>query len=259
MNAAAVAPRTLDWDSRFFDEGAASDAPPDPRWPDAPSGDWPGEPDEADAAGRAQPAPELRGEHVDRLPTWASEAQLQTWIRAIVGQDEAALAALYDGTLGRVYGLVHCIVRDSALAEEVVEDTYFQVWRQAGRFDPARGKAITWLLGMARSRALDAIRREARFRHESLDDEGAVEVPDAGPACEDLLDAARYHAELRRAFALLGAQPRQLVSLAFLRGLSHDEIAAHMRLPLGTVKSQIRRALIVLREALGDGFRATVA
>ena len=207
------------------------------------------EADDAELAGAPQPepapaasAPALR----------ASDAQLAAWLGAVAEQDERALAALYDATFARVYGLVHRIVRRTALADEVVEDTYFQVWRQALRFDAARGAAITWLLAMARSRAIDAIRREARFRHESLDAEGAPEPVSAGAGSDELLEIARHHAELHRALMQLGAQPRQLVSLAFLRGYSHEEIAAQTCMPLGTVKSQIRRALASLRQILGD-------
>jgi RNA polymerase sigma-70 factor (ECF subfamily) len=181
----------------------------------------------------------------------ATEEQLVAWIEAIVDRDDRALAALYDATFSRVFGLVQRIVRNAALAEEVVEDAYFQVWRQAARFDPARGKALTWLLAIGRSRAIDALRREARFAHHSLEEDGHPETACSEPACDDLLDLARRHAELHRALMLLGAQPRQLVSMSFLRGLSHEEIAEQMGLPLGTVKSQIRRALTALRDALG--------
>lgn len=182
-----------------------------------------------------------------------SDAQLAQWIEAVVEHDERALAALYDATLSRVYAIVLRVVRKPALAEEVVEDTYFQVWRQALRFDPARGKPLTWLLGMARSRAIDALRREARFQHESLNDDALQEVHDDTIASDELLDVARGHADLHRALMLLNAQPRQLVALAFFNGLSHEEIATQTHLPLGTVKSQIRRALITLREVLGKG------
>jgi RNA polymerase sigma-70 factor (ECF subfamily) len=185
----------------------------------------------------------------------ATEEQLVAWIEAIVDQDERALAALYDATFARVFGLVQLFVRSAALAEEVVEDAYFQVWRQAVRFDPARGKALTWLLAMARSRAIDALRREARFAHDRLDDEGHPEAADMQPAHDDLLDLARNRADLHQALMLLGAQPRQLVSMSFFRGLSHEEIAEQMDLPLGTVKSQIRRALLALGEALGSSAR----
>lgn len=181
------------------------------------------------------------------------ELQLNGWIEAVVQRDERALTALYDATMPRVYGIVMRIVRKSALAEEVVEDTFFQVWRQAVRFDPARGNAWAWLLGMARSRAIDALRREARFQHDSLDLETAPDLPDQQPAADELLDTAREHADLHRALMLLNAQPRQLVAMAFFKGLSHEEIATETSLPLGTVKSQIRRALISLRKTLGEG------
>ncbi len=181
-----------------------------------------------------------------------TEPQLVDWIDAIVERDERALTALYDATLSRVYGLVLHIVRRPGLAEEVVEDTYFQVWRQAVRFDPGRGRALTWLLGMARSRAIDTLRREARFQHDNLDADAAAELDAAARPVDELLDLAQGHAALHGALLGLNAQPRQLVALAFFRGLSHEEIASQTALPLGTVKSQIRRALITLRERLGD-------
>lgn len=180
------------------------------------------------------------------------DERLAAWIDAVVDHDERALAHLYDATFSSVYGLVHRIVRRTMLAEEVVEDTYFQVWRQAVRFDAARGTAMAWLLAMARSRAIDALRREARFQHEDLEHADGGEPADEAAGSDELLDLARHHADLHRALLLLDAQPRQLVSLAFFRGLSHEEIAAQTRLPLGTVKSQIRRALITLREVIGE-------
>jgi RNA polymerase sigma-70 factor (ECF subfamily) len=194
------------------------------------------------------------------------EAKLVEWIDCIVEHDERALMSLYESTLSRVYGLVLRLVRNAALAEEVTEEVYFQVWRQAARFDPQRGRPLTWLLGMARSRAIDAIRREARFRHDELPDD-AAEAPSGSlagvgmaEAADDLLAVARGHAELHRALLLLKPQPRQLVALAFFGGLSHEEIASQTHLPLGTVKSQIRRALSSLRDILGDaGAQALLA
>lgn len=180
------------------------------------------------------------------------EAQLVEWIERIVDHDERALTALYDATLPRVFGLVRRFVRSQALAEEAVEDTYYQVWRQAVRFDPARGRALTWLLGMARSRAIDLLRREARFQHDSLDEPAATEIAAEQPGADALLDVTRSHAALQRALLHLNEQPRQLLALAFFRGLSHEEIASQTALPLGTVKSQIRRALISLKQLLGD-------
>ena len=189
-----------------------------------------------------------------------ADERLTAWMLAIADHDEQALGALYDTTLPRVYGLVRRIVRRPALADEVVEDTYFQLWRLAPRFDPERGSALGWLLGMARSRAIDALRREARHIGDSLDDEATAAIADDRlPAAEVLLDAARDQAQLHQALMQLNPQPRQLVALAFLKGLSHEEIASQTTLPLGTVKSQIRRALLTLRGLLVDATGSTLA
>ena len=234
----------------------ASELSPEDRLVDA---DLLDEPDAADAVDIEFDATAQPARTSVRSSAGVNDGQLNEWIESIVGHDERALTALYDATLSRVYGFVLRIVRQHALAEEVVEDTYFQVWRQAARFDAARGRALTWLLGMARSRAIDALRREARFRCESADLDSLSGAEDPAHSADDLLDAARGHANLHRALMLLNAQPRQLVAMAFLKGLSHEEIASETALPLGTVKSQIRRALLTLRQVLGDAALPAIA
>lgn len=180
----------------------------------------------------------------------ADEQLLQEWIARVVDSDQAALGLLYESMVGQVYGLALRITRQAQLAEEVVQDTFWQVWRQAPRFDPERGTAKTWVMTIARSRALDSLRRiepnECRLEPEAL---ALVE------ACDDditpnLLVAMQQGHQLHEALASLDSIPRQLVSLAFFRGLSHDEIAELTGLPLGTVKSHIRRALLTLQQIL---------
>jgi RNA polymerase sigma-70 factor (ECF subfamily) len=157
------------------------------------------------------------------------------------------------------------IVRDTATAEEVAEDTFWQVWRQAPRFDPARGCALAWLLTIARSRALDAVRSRQRVQAmsvsaDSLDhaDDAPTDVHERTAADpHDLLSAVQTGHLVQSALMRLGPVPRQLVSLAFFGGLTHEEIAGQTGMPLGTVKSHIRRALVTLRtwlapEALGN-------
>ncbi len=180
------------------------------------------------------------------------EGELAALIERIVDRDEYALQTLYDATCSRVHGLVLRITRRGALAEEVVEDTYWQVWRQAPRFDAERGKCITWLLAMARSRAIDALRRNLRFQHEPLPEDGSAGTPDtaADHTPDELLQASRGAQHLHQALMRLDARSRQLVALAFFRGLTHEEIAEQVALPLGSVKSIIRRALQELRSAL---------
>lgn len=181
----------------------------------------------------------------------ASLPGLPGLIERIVARDEAALAELYDSTSGRVFVLVQRITTCRALAEEVVEDVYWQVWRQAARFDASRGAVLAWLLAMARSRALDALRAQARFAHEALDDEERAGHADPeSPLPPDLLDATCASTRLHALLAALEALPRQVLALAFFRGLTHEDIAAQLGLPLGTVKSLIRRTLLQLRRQL---------
>lgn len=180
----------------------------------------------------------------------ANEQLLQEWIARVVDSDQAAIELLYESLVGQVYGLALRITRQEQLAEEVVQDTFWQVWRQAPRFDPERGLAKSWVMTIARSRALDALRRiepnESSLEPEAL---ALFEAPgdDIPP---DLLEAMQQGHQLHAALSSLDAMPRQLVSLAFFRGLSHDEIAEHSGLPLGTVKSHIRRALLALQQIL---------
>jgi RNA polymerase sigma factor (sigma-70 family) len=185
-------------------------------------------------------------------PRAANEIQLQTWITRVIRQDEAAFTALYEACVGRVYGLALRITRNAAQAEEVAEDTFWQLWREAPRFDAARGTAMAWLLTIARSRALDSLR--ARDPAELTDDVDALperhDAPDTSPL--DLLSATQSDHALHHALAQLDAQPRQLIALAFFKGLTHDEIATHTGMPLGTVKSHIRRGLTTLKTLLGD-------
>jgi RNA polymerase sigma factor (sigma-70 family) len=189
---------------------------------------------------------------------------LAALITRIARQDEGALGELYDATVGRVYGLALRILRDEQGAEEVAEEVFFQVWRQAGRYDAARGRPLGWLLNLARSRALDQLRR----RDEALShpDPTTLHAEEAGAELElfdgresrdpqDLLAATEARRGLHRALAALEPVPRQMVALAFFRGLTHEEIAACTELPLGTVKSHIRRALTALRAALGPAYQ----
>lgn len=201
--------------------------------------------DESDAAG--EKSPDGRAAYaVDR----ATEPNLRIWIGQVVEREEDALSRLYDAMAGRIYGLALRITRNVQTAEEVVEDTFWQVWRQAPRFDPERGSAAGWMLNMTRSRALDALRRCGTV---ACDAEAGEHEPDLAEGPEDLFAANEAGQQLESALAGLEPLPRQLVALAFFRGLSHEEIAVHTGLPLGTVKSHIRRALGRLRETLLPG------
>lgn len=186
------------------------------------------------------------------------DAQLASLVLRVCDQHEPSLARLYEATSGRVHGLVLRIVRVAALAEEVVEDVFWQVWREAPRFDTERGRVLAWLLAIARSRAIDALRRNERMRASevAVDDDDALDAL-AEPREQsddplDLIDASQHHSKLHALLAGLEPLPRQLLALAFMRGCTHEEIAEQTGLALGTVKSHIRRTLVALRSQLAE-------
>lgn len=171
-------------------------------------------------------------------------------VQRMAAGDEAALSRLYDLTLARVYALALRITSRHDLAEEVCIETYWQAWREAGRYDSARGEPLAWLMMMARSRALDTLRRQDRATPcpdpETLFDNESA--PDASPL--DCLLAAERARALDGALARLTPIQRQMVGLAFYRDLSHQEISNETGLPLGTVKSHLKRAQDTLRITL---------
>lgn len=177
-------------------------------------------------------------------------AALTQLIARMAAGDEAALARLYDLTLARVHGLALRIAGRRDLAEEICVETYWQAWREALRYDSARGEPLAWLMMMTRSRALDALRRQDRATPcpdpETLFDNECA--PDTSPL--DCLMAAERASALGRALAQLTPIQRQMVGLAFYRDLSHQEISNETGLPLGTVKSHLKRAQDALRIAL---------
>jgi RNA polymerase sigma-70 factor (ECF subfamily) len=178
------------------------------------------------------------------------DAELSILLQAVVQRDEAALGRLYDLTVNRVYSLAYALTGNRADAEEIVGDVYFQVWQRAEQYDPARGAVTAWLLIQCRSLTLDLLRRRRSqslkiVRLAALGDEAA-----AGDPVGDLLALVQDGSAVQRALAELSERQRRLIALAFFDDLSHQEIAEAVNLPLGTVKSHIRRGLQVLRNYL---------
>jgi RNA polymerase sigma-70 factor (ECF subfamily) len=175
---------------------------------------------------------------------------LRSQLLAIAGGDAQSFAAFYDATVGVVYGLALRILRDAAEAEEVVSDVYLQVWRQAARFDVTRGAPRAWLVTIARSRALDTLRRRDPAKPhddaEALADLAGSDAPDP----PDWLSAVERGQALHAALMQLSPEQRQMLALAYFRGLSHQEICDYTGVPLGTVKTHLRKAIDALRAAL---------
>jgi RNA polymerase sigma factor (sigma-70 family) len=163
--------------------------------------------------------------------------------------NEQALESLYDATVGKLYALASAILRHAQDAEDVVCATYEQAWESAAQFDPGRATALGWLMMMCRSRALDQLRKR-KLHAVPLSDVRLSESEENAAPPDDLLSLVQENSRVYAALATLSEERRQLVSLSFLRDLTHAEIAELTGMPLGTVKSHLRRALSQLRAHL---------
>ena len=187
-------------------------------------------------------------------------ALAQMLARVALG-DRAAFAALYKAVSGQLLGVILRIQRDRAQAEDVLQEIFVSIWRAAQGFDAARAQPMTWLTSIARNRAIDSLRRsKTEVATVSAlggddDDEGPNLVDtlpsDLGGPAEMLSQAAQARA-VSHCIGALSAEQQQCVALAYYQGLSHSEVAQHLRQPLGTVKSWVRRALMSLKDCLGQ-------
>jgi RNA polymerase sigma-70 factor (ECF subfamily) len=186
-------------------------------------------------------------------PTASDESEARAadagLVAALVAGDRNALALLYDRHAGVLLALAVRLLRDRAQAEELLHDVFLEAWHHARDFDPSRGSVRAWLVTRTRSRAFD--RRAALARHGRLSEEAALEQQDhtaAASADAGLpLDAARVRQEVTR----LPPELVTVLELAYFEGLSFSEIGEALRIPLGTVKSRMARALSALREGMG--------
>lgn len=184
-------------------------------------------------------------------PALADPPELAALLRGVSAGEQRALERFYRLTISKVFGLALYIVRCRATAEEVAEDVYVQIWRSAATYDPQRCAPMGWALTICRSRAIDALRRTDRAITDADPTQRLDAVLQSAPGAQDLLQTAQQHQALHAALGRLGAEQRQILGMAFLRGLTHQEIAAAACMPLGTIKSHIRRALALLRRELG--------
>jgi RNA polymerase sigma-70 factor (ECF subfamily) len=176
-------------------------------------------------------------------------------VRAVAAGDRDALAALWDRFAPVLLGLARRVLKDPADAEEVVQEVFLHLWRQAGRYDPTRSSLSTWLALVTRSRAIDRLRTRG-----VVDRTHAAVQAEAGPVHASGEGASRVlHGERRRRvrdeLAGLPEEQRQVLELAFFEGLTQREIAERTGIPLGTVKTRTLLAMKKLRTALRDEIR----
>jgi RNA polymerase sigma-70 factor (ECF subfamily) len=179
------------------------------------------------------------------LKDHATEAQVAAALARSAAGDRAALRIVYEIEAARMMGVARRMLRRQDLAEEAVQDTFVRVWRSAASYDPQKGAARSWLYAILRNCALSILRDEGRF---TADDDAPEDV---SPTTESALARLPETSALRRCLERLDAQRRSVLVLAYVHGLSHAELAGKLGVPLGTVKSWVRRGLIALQECMG--------
>jgi RNA polymerase sigma factor (sigma-70 family) len=170
----------------------------------------------------------------------------QTLLRVAHG-DQKAFAEFYRLTSSKVFGVLVRMLHDRGEAEDVLQEVFTTAWRRADSFDPARGGALTWLMTLGRNRAIDRMRKH---REEPLDDEQVGQIVDEEPSPASMAERGQERQRLEICLEELGPQQRQAVREAFFTGLSYSELAERLSVPLGTMKSWIRRSLMQLKACL---------
>lgn len=178
---------------------------------------------------------------------------LKVLMRSVASGDREAFADLYNRTSAKLFSVVLGISGSRAQAEEILQDVFVTVWQKAGRFDPAKGAVMTWLITIARNRALSAKRKQVReWPAEETDIESMLGATFGGrPGGEADLQGDRH--DLEACFQELEGQQHEAIRLAYLFGYTHEELADRLGSPLGTIKSWIRRGLQKLKACLDNG------
>jgi RNA polymerase sigma-70 factor (ECF subfamily) len=169
-------------------------------------------------------------------------------LRRCAAGDRAALRAIYDAEASRMLGVAMQLLRRRSLAEDAVQDAFMQAWQKAASFDPSRGNARTWLYAILRHRALNMLRSETRV--ELVDDFEPMGLESDDENAESVVLRLSDADTLKRCLDRLDPLRRKAIVLAYVHGLSHGELAGRFGVPLGTMKSWIRRSLIFLKECM---------
>ena len=179
----------------------------------------------------------------------ATRRQLAAALVRVAGGDRAALRVVYQDTSAKLFGVCLRILKDRGEAEDVLQEVFVTVWRKAASFDPGRASPITWMVAIARNRAIDRLRASVISRRmEPI--ESADAVSDPAPAAVERVELAQQHQRLSRCLEELEARQASAIREAFLDGTTYEELATRMSVPLGTMKSWIRRGLLKLRTCL---------
>ena len=182
------------------------------------------------------------------LPNVANERLVALLAQAGLG-NRAAFADLYEATKSKLFAVSLRIVRERHIAEEVLQDSFVNIWNNATKYAVAQSAPMTWMTAIVRNRSLDIVRRPF-LEVQDEEDYFASNMEDERPGPDAQLVARRDQAKIERCMKGLDGEQQQTISLAFFQGLSHSEVASHLGKPLGTVKTHIRRGLLKLKGCL---------
>jgi len=177
-------------------------------------------------------------------------ARLMELLARTALSDQKAFAELYRLTSSHLYAVALRILRESAAAEEVLQESFVNIWHHAGSYVAARSQPLTWLTSIVRNRCLDQLRRRQLDTVTMDDEDESVSVADQGPTPLEMLMTSANARAVGACVETLEPGQKQAIALAFYQGLSHSELSAHLGRPLGTVKSWVRRALERLKACL---------
>ena len=181
------------------------------------------------------------------------DTRLIALLQRIAQKDQAALRSLYDTCAGKLYGLALRVVSHRELAEDVLQEAFLNIWRSAPDYSPTLSPPMAWMGLIVRSRALDLLRRRAAERThltQEIDETLAATLAGEGLTPLDTAQASEQAWALNQCLGRLESKQREVVTLAYMRDLSHSELASQLQLPLGTVKTWIRRGLDQLRQCM---------
>lgn len=180
-----------------------------------------------------------------------ARAQLSAALSRVAAGDRAALRDVYERTSAKLFGICLRISGDRQGAEDILQDVYVSVWGRAGGFDTKRASPITWLATIARNRAIDWKRAQGRRQVEPV--EAAMQLADERPLATELLLAEEERGRLSDCLGTLEDRHEEAIRRAFFDGLTYAELAQAMAVPLGTMKSWMRRSLMRLKDCLENG------
>jgi RNA polymerase sigma-70 factor (ECF subfamily) len=176
-------------------------------------------------------------------------AELAAAVTRAGSGDRQALRFVYEATSAKLFGVVLRILKDRSEAEDVLQEVYLTIWWKGGEFDSSRASPISWLAAIARNRAIDRLRSGSQLRR-SVPLEAAVEVADVAPLASDRLEAEGESRRLAECLEELDERQAQAIRAAFMDGFTYEQLAEAQNVPLGTMKSWIRRGLMRLKDCL---------